>query len=216
MSCNCTSAAIEGTNKFFSKQAKRYLKRFRKRGLAKEQRLLVEGIKSISLSGKSVLEIGCGIGGLHLSLLQQGASFATGIDISEGMLEGAKHLAQELGLESNTRYLLGDFVQTNGTVEHADITILDKVVCCYENLDALLVTSLDKTRHSYALSFPKSSFVVKTLFRTTAWLGQMFNWSFAPYWHDWDAMVKTIGRNGFKEAYRSNTVVWAVHVFERV
>ena len=104
----------------------------------------MRGIELSPLTGKSILEIGCGVGGLHLTMLKHGASSAVGIDISEGMIEGAKQLSKELGCENRTQYLLGDVVQINGTIADADIVILDKVVCCYENIDALMTTSLSK------------------------------------------------------------------------
>src|ERR1041385_7221784 len=116
-SCCSSCTSVQGTDKFFSNQSKRYLKKFRKRGLAKEQTFLVEGIELSSIAGKSILEIGCGVGGLHLTMLRHGADSAVGIDISEGMLEGAKQLSSELGLNERTAYHLGDFVQMNGVIE---------------------------------------------------------------------------------------------------
>ena len=104
--CCTPSPGTEGTNKFFSKQATRYMKKFRKKGLAKEQRYLIEGILSAGISGTSVLEIGCGVGGVHLTLLNHGASSATGIDIAEGMLNGAKELAREMNLGDRAKLFL--------------------------------------------------------------------------------------------------------------
>ncbi len=216
MSCNCfDNSAQAGTNKFFSKFSKKYLKQFRKRGLAKEQRYLAEGIALYPIKGTSLLEIGCGVGGLHLTLLKQGAVSATGIDISEGMLQGAKQLAQEMGFDKQTTYILGDFVQTNSEISEADITILDKVVCCYENVDELLETSLAKTRKIYALSFPRPTLFIKTMFHVPIVLGKLLKWSFHPYWHEWHQILQTIEQNGFTQTFHKHTFVWDVRVFEK-
>jgi 2-polyprenyl-3-methyl-5-hydroxy-6-metoxy-1,4-benzoquinol methylase len=217
MTCPCsTFPDVEGTNKFFTKNARRYIKQFQKKGLAKEQQYLVEGMLQSSIKGKTVLEIGCGVGGVHLTLLKQGASFATGIEISEGMIEAAKQFAKELGYESNTRYVLGDFVQTHGSIQRADITVLDKVVCCYENLDALLSKSLNHTTQIYALSYPKPSAIVKMSFQILIFLAAVLKWSFRPYWHDWDRMISTIEHSGFYEQYQRTTLMWSVRIYKRI
>ncbi len=216
MSCNCIEqSSLHGTNKFFTKFSKKYLKRFRKRGLAKEQKYLVEGITAGTIRNKSILEIGCGVGGLHLTLLKLGAASATGIEISEGMLAGAKQLSKELGFGQQTTYLLGDFAQMNGEIKDADVTILDKVVCCYEHVDELLKKSLSKTRSVYALSFPKPNVFIKLMFSIPIALGKLLRWSFHPYWHDWNRVLQQIEHHGFKQRYHNTTFIWAVYVFER-
>jgi 2-polyprenyl-3-methyl-5-hydroxy-6-metoxy-1,4-benzoquinol methylase len=214
-SCCSSCATFPGTNKFFSKESKRYLKQFKKQGLAKEQQLLVKGIECSPIAGQSILEIGCGIGGLHLTLLQHGASSANGIEISEGMLESAKQLSKELGFEQQTAYHLGDFAQFNGEIDNADITILDKVVCCYEDVDTLLQKSLLKTKRLYALSYPKPTLLVRISFEGLIILAKLFRWSFRPYWHDWDRIVRKIAESGFRETYCSSTMMWTVRVLER-
>jgi len=191
------------------------LKSFRKKGLAKEQKYLVDGITSSGIQDKSILEIGSGVGGLHISLLKKGAKSAIGIDIAQGMLDGAKTLSKELGMEARTEYILGDFVQLNGKIADADITVLDKVVCCYEDVDALLDKSLSKTRNIYALSFPKSNILIKLLISIPIILGKLLKWQFRPYWHDWDAVVKRIESAGFTQTYKNATMVWDVRVFLR-
>jgi magnesium-protoporphyrin O-methyltransferase len=202
MSNCCSTSSTAGTDKFFSKYSKKYLKRFRKKGLAKEQRLLLE-------------EIGCGVGGLHLTLLQRGAKNALGIDISQGMISYAKQLSSDLGMEGKTTYVHGDFTEKENDIPPTDIVMMDKVVCCYENLDLLLDRSLAKTNNLYAISFPRNYFLVRAMAKSAIKFGKLFHWSFSPYWHDWDRMVQRIRNNGFNEGYRNQTFMWTVCVFQR-
>ncbi|MBI3363996.1 MAG: methyltransferase domain-containing protein [Ignavibacteriae bacterium] len=213
MSCRCTST--EGANTFFSEEASQYLKKFRKKGLAKEQRYLAEGILSTNVTGKSILEIGSGVGGLHLTLLKDGARAAFGIDLAEGMVDGAKQLSHEMGFSDLASYRAGDFAHIADEIAEADIVILDKVVCCYEDVDDLVAKSLSKTRGVYALSFPRPIFPVKLSFQTMIAIGKLFKWPFRPYWHDWDAMLKKIRADGFQEVAHRDTFVWAAYVFRR-
>ena len=219
MSCSCTppsaASGASGAGKFFSKNSRRYLKRFRRKGLAKEQKYLVEGIAAGQLGGKTILEIGCGVGGVHLSLLIRGAASAVGIDAADRMIENASILANELFLDQQVGYLVGDFVTRAPEIASADITILDKVVCCYENMDDLVSRSLEKTRCVYALSFPKPNFFVRMSFVVPITLGTILRWSFRPYWHDWQKLIDTIENNGFRERYANSTMFWSVRVFER-
>src|SRR5260221_1469350 len=113
MSCSCPRP-IEGTDKFFSGSAKQYAKRFRRKGLAREQQFLVEGISQTSILDKTILEIGCGVGGLHLTLLARGGRAAVGIDIALGVLEEAKALSRQMGWGNKTMYVPGDFVRLAG------------------------------------------------------------------------------------------------------
>jgi SAM-dependent methyltransferase len=215
MPASCCSDQTRGTNNFFSKNAETYLRRFRKKGLRKEQRSLAEGISSVGLADRTVLEIGCGVGGLHLTLLQRGARSAVGVDISEGMIFRARALSAELGFGARTEYLLGDIVAAHADAPPCDIVVLDKVVCCYEDLDSLLDISLTKTGRVYALSFPRPHRVNRWGVAAITLIGRIFRWSFVPQWHDWDRMLGRIRAGGFAERYAGQSLFWSVRVFER-
>jgi SAM-dependent methyltransferase len=205
----------QGTNKFFSRWSKTYVKRFRRKGLAKEQRYLVEGITQEPLASKTILDIGSGVGSLHLSLLERGAASAVGVDMAQGMIEKARELAREMGLDKRTRYVIGDFATTNGEIPDSDITILDKVVCCYEDVHTLVEKSTSKTKELYALTFPRDYLPVRTIFKTQIFISTLFGFSFRPYWHDWEEICKNIVANGFLEIYRNKTLTWTVRVYRR-
>jgi magnesium-protoporphyrin O-methyltransferase len=177
--------------------------------------MLVEGVISSGIAGKSILEIGCGVGGVHLTLLKMGAESATGIDLAQGMLEKARALSAELQLDGRTQHLLGDFVEMDDRIQDADITILDKVLCCYEDPGSLIGKSLAKTQHIYALSLPKSNAPTKILFGLLISVGKLLGRAFLPYWHDWAGIVRSIDAAGFRQTYHNATLAWDVYVFEK-
>lgn len=215
-SCCTPSVPTSGTDKFFSRWSKSYAKQFRKKGLAKEQKLLLEGIRKVPIGEKNLLDIGCGVGALHLSLLQEGAAHAVGVDLAEGMIEKAKQFAQDKGLGEKTTYIVGDFVHVSDTVPEADITLLDKVVCCYENLDGLLEQSIGRTRSVYALTHPNENIVVKLMFQALIACSKLIRMQFRPFWHDWAAMRTRIAERGFRLIYQNSTLFWRVLVYQRV
>lgn len=210
-----TCCATHGTGKFFSKHARRYEKDFRKKGLRPEQKHLVEGLRACGLAQASLLEIGCGAGGLHLSLLQEGASTATGFDISERMISAAQKLAAEMGMQERAHYQTGDFVALHETAPSADVTVLDKVLCCYENVRALIAASTAKTSRVYAVSYPRESAWVRLFFQTGIFFCKLFRSSFRPYYHPPQEIVRLITAAGFEMAYERRTFIWAVQVFQR-
>ena len=210
-----TCCATNGTGKFFSKYALQYEKYFRKKGLRPEQKHLAEGIRAQGVSNADLLEIGCGAGGLHLSLLQEGASKAMGFDISERMIASAQKLAAEMGMQERTHYQQGDFVSLHETVPSAEIAILDKVLCCYENVRELIAASTAKARRVYAVSYPRENAWVRRFFQAGIFFCKLLRSSFRPYYHSPQEIMRLIAAAGFEMAYERRTFIWAVQVFQR-
>lgn len=215
-SCCSTSIPTTGAGKFFSRWSKTYARQFRKKGLAKEQKLLLEGIRKIPLAEKRLLDIGCGVGALHLTLLQEGAAEAVGVDLAEGMIEKAKQFARDKRLAEKTTYLVGDFVQIADSLSEADVALLDKVVCCYENLDGLLEKSMSRTRSVYALTHPSERLLVQLMFKAHIAFSRLIRMQFRPFWHDWATMRAHITEHGFRLVYENSTFFWRVLVYQRV
>ena len=209
-----TCCTLEGTTKFFNPQARRLEKQFKKKGLRKEQKYLAEGIHRSGMTDAEILEIGCGVGGLHLSLLKDGAAKATGFDISEKMIATARQLSAEMGLHDRTQYQHGDFVAMHENAPAADVTILDKVICCYENAPKLIARSTAKTRRIYAVSYPRQNPFVRLVFKSTKFL-KLFRQAFHPYYHEPEQIQNWIAEAGFEKVYENETIVWLIQIFER-
>jgi len=218
MSCCCMPdrAAVEGTNEFFNTQARRLEKQFKKKGLRKEQKYLAEAIRHSGIDDAEILEIGCGVGGLHLSLLKDGAAKATGFDISEKMIATARKLANEMGLQERTQYWRGDFVAMHENAPMVDVAVLDKVICCYENAPELIARSTAKTRRVYAVCYPRENFFVRLMFRNAKYLLKLFRQTFHPYYHEPQRVQQWIAATGFEKVYEKETMVWLVQVFRRM
>ena len=64
---------------FNDRFAHRMAARYRKKGLDKTARRMVELLTQRGVQGATVLEIGGGVGGIQLELLQRGAASATNL-----------------------------------------------------------------------------------------------------------------------------------------
>jgi SAM-dependent methyltransferase len=62
------------------------------------------------LSGKSVLDIGCGSGRYMFKAVQRNAEHVVGVDAAAGALEKAKDIAADLNIEDKVKFIEGDFM----------------------------------------------------------------------------------------------------------
>jgi len=210
-----TCCTTDAANRFFTRSARRYAKTFRKKGPDKASAILIDEVCRLGVHSRSILDVGCGIGGAHLTLLSRGASVAQGVDVSEGMVKEARALAQEMGLDGRVRYLCGDVTMLDGMIEEADITVMDKVLCCYPDPVVLIEKTATKTRSILALSYPRDAMMVRAGFGFVRGLGLLLGWKFRPFYHDPGGIDEAAAGTGFREEFARTTLVWQVKVFVR-
>ncbi|MDH4263639.1 MAG: class I SAM-dependent methyltransferase [Spirochaetia bacterium] len=215
MNCCNNVSCTNGIGDFFSKEAKKFLKRYKKKGLERSQKHLIEGLLNAGIDKKSILEIGCGVGYLHSRLLLQGAKSATGIDISEEMLRYAKEFMKEIGLEKETSYHTGDFVEISESIKKAEITILDKVICCYPEVESLVEKSIQKTDKVYAFTLPRNVSWVKYPVLIAIQILKIIRFNFHPYFHEHEVVNSRLIASGFKNIYQNHTFLWETYVFTK-
>jgi len=150
-----------------------------------------------------------------LSLLKGGAAKAIGFDISEKMIACARKLSAEMGLQERTQYWRGDFVAIHEQAPSAEVTVLDKVICCYENASELIALSTAKTRRVYAVCYPRQNGLVRFMFRNAKYVLKFFRQTFHPYYHEPAQVQDWIAENGFEKIYERETMIWLVQVFGR-
>jgi len=211
---NCCSPS-QPIGRFFSKFAKRTVKKFRKKGLEKEQKRLMDCLNQVGYKDMTVLEIGCGVGSFHLSMIHSGAAKAVGVDISDRMLDQARDLAKEQGHADHTQYHLGDFTEISEEIEKADVTVLDKVVCCYPDPEALIQRSTAKTGKIYALNYPQDNWIMRTMFGMFASFLWIIRSGFRPYVHNPNRIQAWIQKGGFSMVHEKKSVMWLSQVYVR-
>ena len=213
---SCCTPAIADTNRFFSALARLHRLRFRVFGFETSQKQLLAGIRAVPLKHATVLDIGCGPGYLHQDLLNDDtASWATGVDLSEQMLSEARILAKANHLISRTDYQSGDFVALADELGNADITLLDKVVCCYPDPEALIKASLAKTNQLYALTYPRDRTSTRIGVAIMAQILGSLRCSFRPFIHDPEWIETLISDAGFTLLDENKTFSWLTQVYRR-
>lgn len=206
--------AIE--RQFDDREAQRQLRRFRRRGPARTTRLLIEAIRQ-TLGGQrnlSLLDIGAGIGAIHHELLEGSVARAIHVDASTAHIAAARREADRRGHGSRVEFKLGDFTTLADAIPDADVVTLDRVICCYPDVDQLVSRSAAKARRVYGAVFPRRV----PWMRAAIWSVNVFQRvrgsAFRVFVHD-PARIDAILRSaGLRPASRRATLGWEVVVYE--
>jgi magnesium-protoporphyrin O-methyltransferase len=200
---------------FDDRMADSDLKDLRRRGPSKTTRMLIEALVRRGVAGKTALDIGAGVGAVHMALLTAGAISATDVDVSAAYLKVAKTEATRLGLSDRTQYIRGDFVQQAEHIEPADVVTLDRVVCCYPDMPALVGASVAHARSMYGLIFPRDVWWMRWGAAVGNLIPRLMRSGFQFYVHP-AARVDAIARDGgFERVYTGRTRLWQVVVYGR-
>jgi len=154
--CDSHCGAID---EFFDRKvATREAEHYRRRGPSAATRRLLSYIREAGIVGARVLDIGGGIGAIPHELLDSGASHATLVDASRESLKAARKEAERRGSPAALAIIHGDFTAIARDVPEADVVTLDKVVCCYPDMDGLLAASTGRARRLFGIVYPRDGF----------------------------------------------------------
>ncbi|HUG06910.1 MAG TPA: methyltransferase domain-containing protein, partial [Candidatus Limnocylindria bacterium] len=104
--------------------------------------------------GYTVLEVGGGIGEIHLDLLRDGAARVLNIELATRYESVASELIRERGVSDRVERRLGDFAREADGVPDADVVVMNRVVCCYPDADALVGAAADHARRYLVMTIP--------------------------------------------------------------
>jgi SAM-dependent methyltransferase len=206
---------MPSTGRLFSCFAGLHQLRFRLFGLERTQRQIIEGIRHAGILGAELLEIGCGPGYLQRTLLRLGASRATGVDLSGAMLAIARTDAAAEGLTDRTDYRQGDFTQMADQVPVADVVVLDKVICCYPDWEAMVAASLERARRVYALTIPRDRSLTRAGLGVMRWGLHRMGCCYQPFIHDPARIEERVLASGFRKIEEARTAGWLTRIYTR-
>jgi len=111
-------------------------------------------VQALLSPGHSVLEIGCGTGGVSVALAEMGATQVRGVDLSPASVDVARRRAKVIGVERQTAFEIGEG-SSSTFVEH-DWVVADRVLCCDARVEQLLDAVIGAARERIAISVPES------------------------------------------------------------
>jgi hypothetical protein len=205
-----------GANEFGEAAARRSLRAYRRSGAPKTTAWLIEGLREGGIDGLTVLDIGAGVGAVHLELLASGASAATDVDGSPAYVAAAREEAARRGSSDRVRHEVGDFVALASNIEPADLVALDRVVCCYPDMDALVRLSVAHARRRYGLVYPRDTWWIRGGSRFLNGFARLFRQDVRAWIHPTAAVDAIVRAAGFAPRFERRNVFWQVAVYERV
>lgn len=140
---------------FSERSARAEAKRYRRRGLDPTSRRIVEFLIQQGVEGRTLLEVGGGVGAIQIELLKAGAARAVSIELTPTYEQVASELLRETGLEDRVARRVMDFAEGAAAVEPADIVIMNRVICCYPDMPKLTGAAAAHTREVLVISFPR-------------------------------------------------------------
>lgn len=200
---------------FDRRQAARDLKRYRRRGPDRTTALLLAALRAEGITGASLLDVGGGIGAIHHELLEAGVASATHVDASSAYLQTAREEAARRGHHGRTDFRYGDFVTLASDLPSADIVTLDRVICCYPDVEALVAASAGHARRFYGAVFPRPTWLVRALFAGANLFCRLRRTTFRVFVHAPEVIDAGLRRQGLRPRVVRDTIVWRVVVYAR-
>jgi SAM-dependent methyltransferase len=184
--------------------------------VAVSQRLR-DALVALDPMGRTVLELGCGRGGLLVQLVQAGASQATGVDLSAASIAAARNRFDKAHRSERADLSVGDAALVS--LGPHDWVILDRVMCCYPDVERLLANTLPAARQIYAFTVPTSRGWRGVVARLGFWLENAWDTlSGRPcpgYVHSLDLIESRLATAGFRLRHRDRQRLWHIAVYER-
>lgn len=212
-----SNRCCEGFERQFDRgKAERELQLVQRRGPRANTRRLIEQLRVRLRSGDSLLDIGAGVGAIYNVLLDAGLENAIHLDASSAYIDVAREEASKRGHAGRVRFVTGDFVAVADSVPMADIVTLDRVICCYPDMDTMVSRAAVKTRRILGAVYPRDAWWVRVSLMLENLVSRVRKSSFRVYLHDPAAIEARLQSNGLRRVSLRRSVFWEIATFERV
>jgi magnesium-protoporphyrin O-methyltransferase len=214
MDC-CSPGDSPFDRQFDARHAAEHLRAYRQNGPTGLTRALIDGLAAGGVDGRTVLDIGGGVGAVHHELLRSGAATAVNVDASRAYVSVAHEEAERQGHGDRVEYLTGDFVILADRLQAADLVALDRVICCYRNMAELVGRSATLARHRYGVVYPRDTWLGRlgTTFINARF--RLLRSPFRTYIHRTTEVEGILAAHGLVKRMQRTTMVWQLEIYER-
>jgi len=171
---------------------------------------MVRFLQREGLEGASVLEIGGGVGELHVELLRRGAATATNLEIATTYEDEARRLLEAHGLAGRVQRRHVDIAEAPEEVEPADVVVLHRVVCCYDDYARLLAAAGSHARRLLVFSHPPRNLGSRAVLGLNNLVLRLSGQEYRSFAHPPREMVRVLEEQGLRLSYRHAGPVWGI------
>jgi SAM-dependent methyltransferase len=205
-----------GTADFFGDRiARRNLRKYRRGGPFGATKRLLEALREAPGPKETLLDVGGGVGVIAHELLARGTARASLVDASPAFLAAAREESERRSTDDRLDLRLGDAVELSDEVPAADVVTLDKVVCCYVDMEALLGVTAPRARRLMGLVYPRDDWWVRAAVAVGNKVLQLRGSAFRSYIHSNAAIEDALRRGGLAPRTLQRGAYWVIAVFER-
>lgn len=212
MSC-CQCQGIE--TYFNQKVARKDLKRYREKGPDKTTRMLIDALKAEGIEGMTLLDIGGGVGVIQHELLTTGMSRAINVEASKAYIEAAKEEAERQGHADRVSHHRGNFVELAPVIPVADVVTLDRVICCYHDMEALVELSSARAGRLYGVVYPRDTWWIKIQNAIENFVYWIRRNPFRVFVHPTKAVDAVVRGNSLEQRFYRKVGRWQVVIYAR-
>ncbi|MEF3404851.1 methyltransferase domain-containing protein [Agromyces sp. CCNWLW203] len=201
---------------FGARFAAKLARHYQRHGLTDSERRVIDLISALGVEGRSIMEIGGGIGAMQIELLARGAASTVNLELSDSYERDAADLIRLHGLESAVTRIVGiDLAVSGHDIAPTDFVVLHRVVCCYPDFTHLLGAAAAHARLAVVFTYPSRSWAARALVRVeNAWMA-MRGSRYRGFIHSPEAMIDVLRRSGMVVSDHDRVGNWNVAVAVR-
>ena len=203
--CSCASTDCYDA-KFDERLADEDLRSYRSKGPSATTRFLLDALRAEGVEDASLLDVGGGVGVIQHELVDAGVRHAVHVDAARPYVRTAREEAGRRGHADRATFLHGDFVARAPEVEPADVVTLDRVICCYPDMEPLVAASAARARRLYGIVVPRDAWWVRAGDAVGNLRRRMQRSAFRTYIHPLAAIDAAI---------RRQTLTWQMSLYGR-
>jgi SAM-dependent methyltransferase len=200
---------------FDEREAERDLADWREHGPREATQDLIDALRADGVEGASLLDIGAGVGTVHLELLAAGAARAVDVDASVAFLAAARAEAVRRGVDDRVEHRFGDVVQLAAELQPADVVSLDRVICCYPDLPGILRAAMAPRPRLIGLVHPNDRWWMRGSMAFFNALGRLLRRHHSFFVHRTAEIDRLMRDGGFVVGSTGGGRVWRVAVYRR-
>jgi magnesium-protoporphyrin O-methyltransferase len=177
--------------------------------------MLIDALRSEDVTDASILDVGGGVGAIYHELLPSGARAAVHVDVSPEYLSVAREEAERRGHADRVELVRGDFVDVAPSQRDADVVTLDRVICCYPDMERLVGLSADKTRRLLGAVYPRAGWWMRVAVEGVNLVSRIRRSDFRTYLHAPASIDAVLRAHGLERRLFRRTLGWEVVVYAR-
>jgi magnesium-protoporphyrin O-methyltransferase len=130
-------------------------------------------------------------------------------------LKASREEAERQGHADRVTYHHGNFVDLAPQIPTADIVTLDRVICCYHDMQSLVGLSVAKASVLYGLVYPRDMWWMRAAVSLGNLYVRVVRNSFRSFVHPTKAVDALVRDNGLQERFYKTSGPWQVVVYAR-